>query len=486
MSEELRRALGERGFRVYPGSVRRAEDGSTVFVAASEREKFVGLARPRDAAPLASPVLTCRPAGASGEAASLYRLDWTTYQHLCGLLSLRPSRCDRATSFGTGDRLGLVTAVHAAAAERYSVFPVLAQQSPRELVRTGRDFRVVLMDAVMGVLEAGCVGPFGADADHIRDQAFLMQGIEAGYTMYTLDLSEWTTDTTGWSNEELARRVDTLLPLSRRIISGNGGAEVAVRGEAPRRLSEDELTRSAVAYEGAMRQVIAFSRVLRERLPAFDLEVSIDEGKCETTLEDHLFVVEYLRSSGVEFQTLAPRFPGEFQKGVAYRGDPVALTRAVRAHQSLCEERGGYRLSLHSGSDKFSVYPLFSEATKGRLHVKTSGTSWAQAVRALAQETPQLVRELYPICLASLADAKKAYHVSIDRTDFPDEPPDDMLRFVSEPAGRQLFHICYGALLDAKREEILAALRRHEAEHYRAVDAHIQAHLRLLCAAAAC
>ena len=84
----------------------------------------------------------------------------------------------------------------------------------------------------------------------------------------------------------------------------------------------------------------------------------------------------------------------------------------------------------------------------------------------------------------SAAEAKKASHVSIERADFPDGPPRDLLAFVSQPAGRQLFHICYGALLDAKRKEILAALRRYEAEHYRAVGCHIEEHLRLLCAAA--
>lgn len=486
MSEQLARTLEDRGFRLYARSIRPAGDGVSVFVAASDREKFAGVVQARGAAPLASPVLTCRTTLPSGETTNLYPLDWANYERLCTLLPLRPSRCDRATLFGTGDRLGLVTAVHVATAARHGVFPVVAQQSPRELVRTRRDFRMVLLDAVMGVLESGYVGPFGADADHIKDESFLRQGVEAGYSMYTLDLSAWTNDVTGWSNEDVARRVATLSPLSRRIISGNGGTSLAVGGEAPYCLSENALVRSAVIYEEAMEQVIDFSRVIQERLPAFDLEISIDEGSRGTTVEDHLFVVEYLRASGVEFQTLAPKFPGEFQKGIEYYGDRVALGRAVRAHQALCEERGGYRLSLHSGSDKFSVYPLFSEATKGRLHVKTSGTSWAQAVRTLAQETPELVRELYPICLASLADAKKAYHVSIERADFPDLPPRDLVAFVSQPAGRQLFHICYGALLDAKRAEILDALRRHEAQHYASVGRHIEEHLRLLCGAATC
>ena len=183
------------------------------------------------------------------------------------------------------------------------------------------------------------------------------------------------------------------------------------------------------------------------------MEVSIDEGSRDTTVEDHLFVAEYLHRSGVDFGSLAPKFPGEFQKAVDYAGDMAALDKSVRTHAELARSLGGYRLSLHSGSDKFSVYKLFGEATQGNFHIKTSGTSWLQAVKLVAHSEPALFRELYALALAALPENKKAYHVYITPQHFPAEPPAEVMEFFAIPDVQQLLHISYGTLLDARRDE---------------------------------
>ena len=86
--------------------------------------------------------------------------------------------------------------------------------------------------------------------------------------------------------------------------------------------------------------------------------------------------------------SLAPRYIGDFEKGVDYKGDVAALERSLRDHAAIAELLGPYKLSLHSGSDKLSMYPALARATKGRFHVKTAGTSYLEALRVVARHEP--------------------------------------------------------------------------------------------------
>jgi hypothetical protein len=81
---------------------------------------------------------------------------------------LNPSFCGLRASFGTGDRLGIATPAHLQAFKGKDIFPILAQQSVREMSRTERNWQKVLDDAIWGCFEAGYEGPFGADADHVK------------------------------------------------------------------------------------------------------------------------------------------------------------------------------------------------------------------------------------------------------------------------------------------------------------------------------
>ncbi|HEC92413.1 MAG TPA: hypothetical protein ENI51_05390, partial [Candidatus Atribacteria bacterium] len=103
---------------------------------------------------------------------------------------LNPSFCGLRTSFGTGDRLGIATPAHLQAFAGKDIFPVLAQQSVREMERTERNWQRVLDDAIWGCFEAGYLGPFGADADHVKEIADLKEAVDCGYSMFTLDPSD--------------------------------------------------------------------------------------------------------------------------------------------------------------------------------------------------------------------------------------------------------------------------------------------------------
>lgn len=474
MSQELAQPLENAGFRLYPRSVRQLPDGSRLFVAGRGDDKFVGLCQRENGLRLDCPMLAAPIRTPSSESVSLYKLDRQNYNKLRAVIPISPSPCDRNASFGTGDRLGLVSAAHLDAHARYPVFPIIAQQSPRELTRTNRSFKSVLLDAVMGVLESGYTGKFGADADHIKDEHYLKEGVEAGYSMFTLDVSEWLQDLPAGDVSELKEK---LSPLSRSIIAELAGTNVQGTDYV---ISQDELLTSAIIYEKSMEQVKRFNEIIKSGLADFDLEVSIDEGSRDTTAEDHLFVAEYLHRSGIDFKSLAPKFPGEFQKAVDYDGDVNALAESLRVHAALSKMLEGYRLSLHSGSDKFSVYKLFGDTTGGNFHIKTSGTSWVMAVKLVASANPELFRDLYSRCLDNLMESKKAYHVYITPEHFPSELPHDLLAFYDIPDVRQLFHISYGVLLDARKSAIYETLRKHEQEHYGYVSDHIARHLDLL------
>ena len=463
--------LEKHSIRFYPHSIRQGE-GFEVAFAKQDPHGFVVSV---------SPIPTPEPADAVRlEGVYLYPLDWHNYLALRDVLGLRPSVCTKPCSFGTGDRLGMVTAAHLQALRNYDVFPVLAQQSPRELARTGRDFRDVLLSAVSGVLETGYTGKFGADADHIKHEQQLRQAIEAGYTMYTIDLSDHLRDVTRLTQPEIADKTRALSSLSQSIIRDYANMTLRAENGVHYTLQAQLLVQSAITFGEAMQRAVRFHEVVKEHLVGVDLEVSIDESPRVTTPEDHLYVVEYLRRSEVPLWSLAPRFPDEFQKGVDYAGDLQELEKAFYLHAAVCQHLKGYRLSLHSGSDKFSIYRLFREATGGNFHVKTSGTSWLQAVQLIAQTDADLFRELYRLCLHHFEESRQAYQVSINLSQFPKEPPAEASVFLSLPHVRQLFHISYGVLLEERGQAIRDLLDAYEQEHYRLVAEHIGRHLQAL------
>ncbi|HOP95673.1 MAG TPA: tagaturonate epimerase family protein, partial [Dictyoglomaceae bacterium] len=308
----------------------------------------------------------------------------------------------------------------------------------------------------------------------------LLEGISAGFTMYTLDISDLIEKISNYSQKELKDRFDKIYSFSKKIIEKYAGKKVNISSSEYFNISYDELCKSAIVYEKALPFVEMVYETLRSKLPDFEIEISIDEGERDTTPEDHLFVVEYLHQRGVEFTSLAPKFPGEFQKGVDYKGDIKKFEEELKKHYALTKALEGYRLSLHSGSDKFSVYPIFYKVTEGNFHIKTSGTSWLEAVKTIASYNPDLFLDLYEIALDNLEESKKAYKVDIKREDFPKEIKEELLAFLERKEVRQLFHISYGVLLDYKRNEMFEVLNEYEKEHYNFVEENIRKHLKKL------
>ncbi len=135
---------------------------------------------------------------------------------------------------------------------------------------------------------------------------------------------------------------------------------------------------------------------------SFDLEMSVDETETTTSLHEHFYIVSELRRLGVEIVSLAPRFVGSFEKGVEYIGDINELEENIAGHAAIMRYfDNGYKLSLHTGSDKFTVYPIAAKHTQGLVHLKTAGTSYLEALRLIAAVDPQFFRTILDFSRAS-------------------------------------------------------------------------------------
>jgi len=404
---------------------------------------------------------------------------------------LSPSTCGSRASFGTGDRLGITTPAHIRAFGGKSIFPVLAQQSVRENSRTGRNFQKVLDDAIWGSFEAGYEGPFGADADHVKRIEDLKEAVDCGYTMFTVDPSDFVRDDIPRLSEKEKNRLYDLLPEKKELERRYLDKTYSIGGERLH-FNEKSLRDIVLTYFKALQRVVKCYEFLKScKKEDFDFEVSVDETLLPTSPLAHIFIVEELHREKVDFQNLALHFVGDWQKGIDYIGDVEEFARELSLQASLAKNFGGYKLSLHSGSDKFSVYPVFAEKTGGLFHIKTAGTSFLEAVKVVARKNPSLYRQLHRFALERFERDRASYHVTTDISRIPDvdKIPDDKLENLLEhPDSRQLIHITYGSILTAKdregkflfRDRIYETLFNYEDDYYKGVSNHIEKHLRLL------
>lgn len=394
---------------------------------------------------------------------------------------LLTSRC----TMGVGDRLGIATPGHLRAFKRYDVLPILAQQSIRELTLTGRDYHMVLDCASFAVFREDYQRGFGADGDHLKKPEEVAYALKCGYTMITLDCSEHIqTAAAHMSDAEIAAVYQPDAALANDYI----GKTFSV-GPYEFRCSAEDFRRMVVLYAG----VIDFSQQIYQQFirdRRVDFEISIDETLTPTTPLQHFFVANELKKRGVEFATIAPRFCGEFQKGIDYIGDTAQFTEELKQHVAIADHFG-YKISVHSGSDKFAVFPVIGDVTRGHFHLKTAGTSWLVAMELVAEKAPSLYREVHAFAMQVFQDARQYYHVSTEWEDIPqiDAIPDAQLPdLFRQDAVRQLIHITYGIILTEKdasgrpvfRDRLYALWRENADAYADMLNRHIGRHMELL------
>jgi hypothetical protein len=350
--------------------------------------------------------------------------------------------------------------------------PVLAQQSARELERTGRTFRDVLDAATWGALECGWVSGYGADADHLRTGAEVADAVASGFTMLTLDPSaEVDAAAAAAGGRDLDDRVRA---LPWKLLEDDWRAL-----RRRHRADELELARTAATYGRALAHVAALHRAAGDAA-ALDVEVSVDEIDVPTSAFAHRFLAVELRRLGVRLTGLAPRFPGAWRKGVDVAGDLREIALAAALHARVAEEEGSHKVSVHSGSDKLSVYPLLA-AAGGRWHVKTSGTSYLEALRVVAATDPSLFRDVLAVARDALAEDRRSYAVAAT-AGVPEQAtlPDGSLPGLLDDAdARQCLHVTYGSVLAdvALAERLRGALGAHAEAYAAALGTHLARHL---------
>lgn len=381
-------------------------------------------------------------------------------------------------SFGFGDRLGLATPGHIQALRDLrdtgcAIRPVFAQQSVRENARTGRTPQQVLDDARRAVEAAGWDGSWGADADHLKTPDDLLPFVRAGYTFYTVDPSAVV------DNRADTDPVPVLWEKARDLNWDEVAALYLHREVGFGVFDEESLLRALVKYGRALRHVVEMYRRLCELLPqGFDFEVSVDETDAPTTPLEHYFIASELTRAGVRFTSLAPRFIGRFEKGVDYIGDLAALDAELAKHAAVVAHFGTYKISLHSASDKFSVYPLIVRHFGQRFHIKTAGTSYLEALRTLAVTSPALFERIWVLALERYPADRATYHVSADPARVPPGLP--LPALLDDFHARQILHVTFGSALAAFGPEIRAELARNADAYYANLRRHFRKHLELL------
>ncbi|MCC7336073.1 MAG: hypothetical protein IT422_13310 [Pirellulaceae bacterium] len=373
-----------------------------------------------------------------------------------------------APSFGFGDRIGLATAGHVAAMQRSggAIEPIFPQQSIREMSRTQRSPQQVMNDALQGARSAGWTGRIGADADHLKTSEDVDATAAVGFTFFTIDPSAHVDQRADDYSEAVVREKFSAARDSAPWFDATVGKTVKFPSGKQIALDEATCMRAAVKYGAAIQQALELGRyiaqVQKDAGRDYEIELSVDETDQPTTLAEHYIIAEQCLKGGMKLVSLAPRFIGELEKGVDYKGSVAALEDSLRDHAEIAEMLGPYKLSLHSGSDKLSMYTSLARATQGRFHVKTAGTSYLEALRVVAIHNEELFRRIVQFARSRYDIDKATYHVSATNAlvPAPESLSGEQLEQVylerwsdvpngkgfTEP-GRQILHCTFGSTL---------------------------------------
>ncbi|MCX6031312.1 MAG: tagaturonate epimerase family protein [Chloroflexi bacterium] len=484
------------GLALHPRSLA-AADGAEFGLARTDAG-----ARLAVLAPVGSPLLAEFEGETSEHAGQTLLLGPTSPQNAVALRGhlpwLRPGLLGLRTSAGLGDRLGLATPGHVAAVRSVGgrIAPIFAQQSIREMTRTGRTPQQVMDDATWGIFQEGWREGVGADADHLKTKADIDACLAAGFTFFTIDPGEYVDAAADTAVERTLRAKYAVLPWPDLVTTAAGlrNAYVGKRIEIEDRVlafEEETLLRAAVKYGRAVAHVARMYRHLTDGRPptTVELEVSVDETDTPTSHAEHVFIARELRRLGVRWVSLAPRYVGRFEKGVDYIGDLAEFTADFAGHAAIARALGPYKLSLHSGSDKFSIYPIAAEQTRGLVHLKTAGTSYLEALHTVAQLDPATFREIYVFARERYETDKVSYHVSAQLAvaPLPETVTDaDLPALLDQFDAREILHVTFGSVLKERRgdgssrfyDRLMGLLRANPEAYAVNLERHFIRHLR--------
>lgn len=412
---------------------------------------------------------------------------------------MNPSVLGLKKSFGFGDRLGLATPGHLSASARFDFAPIFAQQSIREMERTRRSPAEVMDAARDALSQAGYTGIWGADGDHLKTEADIDATAAVGFCFFTLDPSEFVVNSADtMSQQDLAAAIasmvgDGVLPGDWTSLYLNRSFDLD-SGEALT-FSAEALSRAAVKYARSIHHCERLTRHIDRTVASgqSEIEVSVDETDSPTSPHEHLFFALELKRRQIQVVSLAPRFVGDFEKGIDYIGDIGRFERELERHVAIARYCGPYKISIHSGSDKFSIYPAIGRICGDLLHVKTAGTSYLEALRVVCRTDPALFDAIAQYSRARFDEDKRTYHISTTNAQIDAVfalNGDRENTFLETIPGRQLLHVTFGSVLtmgsDASgrpfKDALLENLTRESDLYAEVLDHHLGRHLQELVA----
>lgn len=415
--------------------------------------------------------------------------------------TLKPVALGLEPSFGFGDRLGTATPGHLESLRRAGgpIRGIFAQQSIREMARTNRTPEQVMQAATAALVDAGFQDRWGSDADHLKTPIDVDYTADAGFTFFTIDPSDVVDQQADSYDEATLNAKFDVVKGQVAWLDSYRGKSVTVKDGPTIAFDEATLKRAAVKYGQAIAKTIDLAtyilRACKQRDIDGEIELSVDETDQPTTAAEHYIIADQLREAGIKVVSLAPRFVGELEKGVDYKGDLAALEASLNEHAAIARELGPYKLSLHSGSDKLSMYSLFAKATQGMFHVKTAGTSYLEVLRAVARHDEALFRRIIDFSRDRYDTDRATYHVSATVAGVP--APSDVSdlheleglylehwadvkdgKGFTKP-GRQILHCTFGSVLtDAELGPAVHAVVAEHPDTYTQVLAdHFEKHL---------
>jgi hypothetical protein len=388
-------------------------------------------------------------------------------------------------SIGLGDRLGLANPAHLRVVAGTNLKPILAQQSIRELERTHREAEDVMDAATWAVFQEGYRDGFGSDADHVKTTHDIDRMVKAGFTMFTVDSGDHVVnEAETLPLSEVTRRAqmipwgllnDTFDEYMLRYAANR----ISVADDFSIQAKEEEALRALVKYGEVLAHVVKMDRHLKDHCPdyPYEVEVSVDETESPTSPLEHFVVGNELRRLGVQLTSLAPRFVGDFEKGIDYKGDLDVFREEFIKQLKIAERLGPYKISIHSASDKFSIYDVIGSLHQGYVHLKTAGTSYLEALRTIAVIDPDLLREILEFARNQYETEKMTYHVSADLNEVPSPKycsSEELRELFEHDDVRQVLHVTFGKVLTSRdqngefvfRERILKCLSENEETHY--------------------
>ena len=324
-------------------------------------------------------------------------------------------------SIGLGDRFGhqgtaQLKAIIAAEEKGIDITPVW-NKSNREHNTIGTQPADVRTEADLVTKNAGFTRPYYVDADHINLDT--VDRFIPSSDFFTIDVASYI------GKKADQQKIDKFLSENEKYINGlrieDSELSFDTSGTQLRHIAEKYLYAASMA--GDIYRKIEFTK----GSGSFITEVSMDEVAQPQTPVELFFILEMLASENIPVQTIAPKFSGRFNKGVDYTGDPLLFAREFESDLSVIDHAvkefglpGNLKMSIHSGSDKFAIYPyigsIITKSGKG-IHLKTAGTTWLEEVIGLAESGGEglgFAKEIYIKSLEKINELCAPYADVID------------------------------------------------------------------------